>query len=110
MEVTAFIAPLRAWENVNDIRGGEYNGGRRETTNDNGQIGLFQDVFKSVVNQVKETQADVETKQYLLSTGQLDDAHTLPIAEAKASFSLDVLITLRNKTLESYNELIKINV
>ena len=66
MEATAFIAPLRAWENVNDIRGGEYNGGRRETTNDNGQIGLFQDVFKSVVNQVKETQADVETKQYLL--------------------------------------------
>ena len=52
----------------------------------------------------------MENKQYLLMTGQLDDAHTLPIAEAKAGIALDVLITLRNKTIESYNELIKINV
>ena len=51
-----------------------------------------------------------EHKQYLLATGQLDDAHTLPIAEAKASLSLDVLLTLRNKTLSAYEELIKLNV
>ena len=37
-------------------------------------------------------------------------AHTLPIAEAKAGLAVDVMIGLRNKTLESYNELIKINV
>ena len=76
----------------------------------NAEASLFKDVFKNTINQVRETQADVEYKQYLLSTGQIDDAHTLPIAEAKASLSLDVLITLRNKTLESYNELIKMNV
>ncbi len=54
--------------------------------------------------------ADVEYKQYLLSTGQLDDAHTLPIAGAKASLTADVLIALWNKTVESYNELIKMSV
>ena len=37
-------------------------------------------------------------------------AHTLPIAEAKAGLALDVMISLRNKTMEAYNELIKINV
>ena len=52
----------------------------------------------------------MEIKQYLLATGQLDDAHALPIAEAKAGLSLDVLIGLRNKTLEAYNELIKISI
>ena len=71
---------------------------------------MFADIFRTAINQVKETQADVERKQYLLSTGQLDDAHTLPIAEAKAGLTVDVLLTLRNKTLEAYNELIKINV
>ena len=76
----------------------------------NAEASLFKDIFKNTVNQVKETQADVEHKQYLLSTGQLDDAHTLPIAEAKAGLALDVMISLRNKTMESYNELIKINV
>ena len=75
-----------------------------------GEVSLFKSVFKDTVGRVKETQADVENKQYLLMTGQLDDAHTLPIAEAKAGIALDVLITLRNKTIESYNELIKINV
>lgn len=109
MESAAFITPLTSWKNIGDIGGVSDRRSREDATN-NGQIALFGDVFQSVVNQVKETQADVENKQYLLSTGQLDDAHTLPIAEAKASFSLDVLITLRNKTLESYNELMKINV
>ena len=56
------------------------------------------------------TQADVEYKQYLLATGQLDDAHSLPIAETKAALSLDILITMRNKAIESYNELLKMNV
>lgn len=108
MEATSFITPLKAWNDISGI-GGDYDNSRQKTAG-NGQIALFGDVFQSVVNQVKETAADVETKQYLLSTGQLDDAHTLPIAEAKASFSLDVLITLRNKTLESYNELMKISL
>lgn len=67
-------------------------------------------MFKNTVQQVYSSQADVENKQYLLSTGQLDDAHSLPIAEAKAALSVDLLISLRNKALESYNELIKISV
>ena len=49
-------------------------------------------------------------KQYLLATGQLDDAHSLPIAQAKAGISIDLLVTLRNKALESYNELLKMNI
>ena len=71
---------------------------------------LFKDVFTNAIQNVTETQADVENKQYLLATGQLDDAHSLPIAEAKAAISLDLMISLRNKALESYNELIKMNL
>ena len=105
MEGVSF--PMQLWS------AGGIGGGLEETQmmpSLNAEASLFKDVFKNTINQVRETQADVEYKQYLLSTGQIDDAHTLPIAEAKASLSLDVLITLRNKTLESYNELIKMNV
>ena len=52
----------------------------------------------------------MEETQYLLATGQLDDAHTLPIAESKAALSLDLLISLRNKAMESYSELMRMNV
>lgn len=105
MEGIEFITPIQVWGET-----GSYESRGQETVKDNEPLSLFADVFRTAINQVKETEADVETKQYLLATGQLDDAHTLPIAEAKAGLTLDVFLTLRNKTLESYNELIKINV
>lgn len=71
---------------------------------------LFRDVFQSAVDNVRASQLDVENKQYLLATGQLEDAHSLPIAEAKAQVSLDLLISLRNKAMEGYNELLKMNI
>lgn len=105
MDGAGFITPMQLW----NIGGGQLEAAQNVAVA-NTDASLFKSVFKNALDQVKETQADVEHKQYLLSTGQLDDAHTLPIAEAKASLSVDVLITLRNKTLEAYNELIKMNV
>ena len=67
MEGVSFITPMQLW-NI---------GGTLSETQDmpaiNAEASLFKNVFKNTVNQVKETQADVEYKQYLLSTGQLDD-------------------------------------
>ncbi len=100
---TQFITPITAWEKL-----GEGTGQTAVRSSD--EVELFSDVFRSVVDQVYTTQADVENKQYLLATGQLDNVHTLPIAEAKAALSVDILISLRNKALETYNELMKINV
>lgn len=104
MEGAGFITPMQLW-NI----GGEELSEAQNVAAANTDASLFKNIFKTAVDQVKETQADVEHKQYLLATGQLDDAHTLPIAEAKAALSVEVLITLRNKTLEAYNELIKMN-
>ena len=104
MQPTSFVTPIKAWEPVGNLTEEKKAYGR------NGEAALFSDVFKNVIEQVHTTQEDVENKQYLLSTGQLDDAHTLPIAEAKAELSLDILITLRDKAVESYNELMKMNV
>ena len=107
MEGASFIIPMQPWGTIGNLN---MNSGQEAAVAVNEEASLFKDIFKNALNQVKETQADVEYKQYLLSTGQLDDAHTLPIAEAKAGLSLDVLIALRNKTVESYNELIKMSV
>ena len=104
MEGASFITPIQPWGRLGELSQGQ------EAAVVNTEASLFKDIFKNVINQVKETQADVEYKQYLLSTGQLDDVHTLPISEAKASLTVDVLISLRNKTMEAYNELIKMSV
>lgn len=103
-QAAAFITPMQEWGAIG-VQTEKKTGmtGREESS-------LFGDIFKNTVNEVYETQLDVEKKQYLLSTGQLDDAHSLPIAQAKASLSLETMVTLRNKVLESYHELIKMNV
>jgi|InofroStandDraft_1065614.scaffolds.fasta_scaffold85202_2 flagellar hook-basal body complex protein FliE len=107
MEGASFIIPMQPWGTIGNLN---MNGSQETEAVVNEEASLFKNIFRNALNEVKETQADVEYKQYLLSTGQLDDAHTLPIAEAKASLTVDVLIALRNKTVESYNELIKMSV
>lgn len=104
MEQLSFITPIKPWEPVGDLLA------QQKITTRGSEAALFRDVFKNAIQQVQDAQADVETKQYLLATGRLDDAHSLPIAEAKAALSVDVLISLRNKTIESYNELLKMSV
>ena len=98
------ITPMKAWEITTETVKPE------KEQDSTGEATMFRSIFNQVVGQVYETEADVENKKYLLATGQLDDAHSLPIAEAKAALSLDVMISLRNKVMESYNELIKMNV
>lgn len=107
MEAISLINPIKPMEplaGINGITEGKGPSGA------NKEASMFKDIFSNVVNQVYETQQDVEQKQYLLATGQLDDAHSLPIAEAKASLSLEVMISLRNKTMEAYHELLKMNI
>ena len=98
-----FITPMKPW----DLK--EMGTIRNQRPQETEGAKLFKEVLDRTVNNVKTTQADVENKQYLLATGQLEDAHTLPIAESKAAISLSMLVTLRNKALTSYNELLKMN-
>ncbi len=102
-QAAAFITPIKEWMPVKDLM-------EQKATLEKEKTSLFADVLSQTIQQVYDTQADVEEKQYLLAAGKLDDAHSLPVAQAQAAISLDVLISLRNKTLESYNELLKMNV
>ncbi len=101
---TSFITFMKEWDPIGETPAIKAAAGRTS------EAPLFRDVLNNVIDQVYSTQKDVENKQYLLATGQLDDAHSLPIAEAKAALSLEVMISLRNKAMESYSELMKMNV
>lgn len=70
----------------------------------------FGDVFKQAWNQAAETQDDLAKKQYQLSIGEIEDTHTVPIAASKAQLSLSLLVNLRNKALEAYNEMMRMSV
>lgn len=79
-------------------------------TGGSAESNMFRSILEDAVQDVKTTQADYEDKLYLLATGQIDDGHTVPIAAAQAQLSIDLLVQLRNKALDAYNELMRISL
>lgn len=67
--------------------------------------GMFGSIFQSAIDNVKETDAAKNEAQYLLATGQLDNPAELTIAATKSQIAVELLVQLRNKALEAYNEL-----
>ena len=70
----------------------------------------FSDIFRTAIDAVKETDAERVQTEYLLSTGQLDNPALATIASTKAQLSVDLLVQLRSKSLEAYNELMRISI
>ena len=100
---TEFITPIQPLQ---------FGAGGITTKNSIVEVGtaLFKDIFSDAIQNVKDSQKNLEDKQYLLATGQIDDAHTIPIALSEAQLSVDLLVQLRNKAVEAYNELMRISL
>jgi flagellar hook-basal body complex protein FliE len=71
---------------------------------------LFATTFQSAIENVQQTDVEKNQAEYLLATGQLDNPAELTIASTKAQLSVELLVQLRTKALESYNELMRINL
>ena len=99
-----FITPIRVWGSIADISGtdaAEKSGGQNQ---------LFRNIFDSAVQDVRNTEQNLQKQQYLLATGQTDDPHTVQIAASEAQLATNMLVQLRNKALDSYNELMRISL
>ncbi|MEA5083859.1 MAG: flagellar hook-basal body complex protein FliE [Lachnospiraceae bacterium] len=70
----------------------------------------FKSIFENAIADVKSTEDDLAKEQYLFATGQTDNTHDITIAAAKAQISVDLLVQLREKALNAYNELVKLNI
>ena len=93
---------------INEIASNPFfNDSQKSVNNDNL---LFENVFKSALDNVASNEKSLEQAEHLLSTGQIEDAHTVPVASSMAQLSVDFLVQLRNKALDSYNELMRISL
>lgn len=66
----------------------------------------LQDAIQSV-NQLQKT-SDVEMQK--LATGQSQNLHETMIAAEKADIALKLMVQMRNKMIEAYNEIMKMQV
>ena len=104
MNVNGFITPIQVLSLDQIIE--------KQKVNSAGADGesSFKNIFTNAVKDVQEKENDLQYKQYLLATGQIDDAHTVPVAMSEAKLSVDMLVQLRNKALDAYNELMRISL
>jgi flagellar hook-basal body complex protein FliE len=70
----------------------------------------FRKVFEGLISDVEQTEAIAEQDAYLLSIGAMEDPHTAMINAAKAELTLSTMIQIRNKVLDAYSEIMRINV
>lgn len=71
---------------------------------------MFGQIFQSMIDNVKETDAAKNEAYYALVTGQLDNPAEATIAATQASVATQLLVQMRDRTLEAYNELMRISV
>ena len=70
----------------------------------------FGQIFNSLIQNVKDTDAEFTQAQYLLATGQLDNPAQISLAAYKNEIAVNLLVQLRNRALDAYNELKNMNV
>ena len=70
----------------------------------------FKEMFQDVVLNVKETEEATKIDAYNLSIGNMDDLHTMMINAAKAEIALQTMVQIRNKVLDAYSEIMRINI
>ncbi|WP_202078012.1 flagellar hook-basal body complex protein FliE [Caldalkalibacillus salinus] len=71
---------------------------------------MFQDVFREALNKVNERQLESDRLTQQLVTGEVDDIHSVMIASQKANLSLQLTVETRNKVVEAYKEIMRMQV
>lgn len=102
-----FIEPIQPLQGLNELSQlNKVNSQSNEKKNDI----LFKSVFNNALNNYIDSENQVDDDIYKLSTGESDDLHNLMINTKKAEISLDLVLQLRNKALDAYNEIMRLSV
>ena len=70
----------------------------------------FADIFSTVIQNVRETERTASNNAARIALGDVDDLHTLGIDATRAFLAGRLAVELRNRTVEGYTELMRINL
>lgn len=66
--------------------------------------------LNKALNRVNELQLENEEYKRLLITGEVDNLHDVTIAAEKANVSLQLTLSIRNKVVEAYREIMRMQI
>jgi flagellar hook-basal body complex protein FliE len=73
-------------------------------------LATFQEFFADAVKKTNELQGAAEEKQRQLLVGETDNLHDVMIAMEKSTLSLQLTLAVRNKVLDAYQEVMRMQM
>ncbi|CEG25915.1 flagellar hook-basal body complex protein FliE [Bacillus sp. B-jedd] len=70
----------------------------------------FANVIKGYLDQVDSTVKDASALSVKAAAGTLENVHDLTIASQKAKLALELTVTVRDKAIESYQEIMRMQM
>lgn len=70
----------------------------------------FADMLKSAVADTNRLQLEADRAAVSLQTGEAQNIHEVTIAMEKAEVSLRLMVSMRNKAVEAYQEIMRMQV
>ncbi len=70
----------------------------------------FKDSIKKAIKEVNHLQSEADKFSVQLATGEIEDVHKAMIAMQKAKLALDLTIQVRNKVIEAYQEIMRMQI
>jgi flagellar hook-basal body complex protein FliE len=78
-------------------------------TNNNNNVD-FGEYLKKAIDKVNDKQIDAEQSTQQLITGEATDIHQVMIATEEARLSLELAVQMRNKMVDAYQELSRMQI
>ena len=100
-----FIVPLTS--NITPL---ETSSAKKQTEEGTEGEATCLDICESLVNNVKETEAQVQQDAIDLMLGDVDDLAQIQVNLEKAATAVDLLVTVKNKAVDAYNEIMRMTV
>lgn len=75
-----------------------------------GAASPFQDLLQNAITNMVQTEQKTAENTSALASGSIDDLHTLGIDSTKAYLAERLVIETRNRAMDAYSELMRINL
>jgi flagellar hook-basal body complex protein FliE len=99
---------LETGKTASELRSQEMKG--VSTPQAGGDTKSFADTLKEAVGEVNTLQKTADVKAQDLATGKTDNIQDVMMAAEKADIALRLMVNVRNKIIDAYNEVMKMQV
>ncbi len=70
----------------------------------------FSNILSDAIDNMQTTEAEAETANNALLTGESDDIHSALISAQKAEIAVSLAVEVRNRVIEAYNKITEMQV